>query len=342
MSTPRLLASVVLALLACPLFAHELGLVQVETMFRRDGTYAVDFLIDLEHLPPGTSPAAFLRKVEQNAALSFDGRRVPHERREVTNEPDGKAGVMRLRLLGRTPPAVSRFTFSNAAITDFYVLRLRTEGQRQPVTQWLESGKPSAPFPLDGTVVPQTRGAIIRQYLILGFTHILPYGLDHVLFVLGIFLLGTGLRPVLWQVSAFTVAHTITLALTIYEVVSLPASVVEPLIALSIVYVAIENVLTTKLHAWRPLIVFGFGLLHGMGFAGVLTEIGIPRSEFVPALLAFNAGVEAGQLAVILAAFLLLALPFRRKDWYRRRIAIPASLIIAGAGVYWFVERLTS
>src|SRR6185436_16897009 len=160
-----------------------------------------------------------------------------------------------------------------------------------------------------------------------------PRGLDHVLFVLGIFLLSTRLRPVLWQISAFTVAHTITLALTIYGVVSLPAKIVEPLIALSIVYVAVENVFTSKLHAWRPLVVFCFGLLHGMGFAGVLSEIGLPRSEFVPALLSFNLGVEGGQLTVILVAFLLVGLPFRREVWYRRRVVVPCSLAIAAIGL---------
>ena len=154
-----------------------------------------------------------------------------------------------------------------------------------------------------------------------------------------VFLLAVKLRPVLWQVSAFTVAHTITLALTVYGVVSLPSRVIEPLIALSIVDVAVENVFTSKLHAWRPVVVFCFGLLHGMGFAGVLTQIGLPRSEFVPALLSFNLGVECGQLAVIFAAFVVLGLPFRNKPWYRRRIVIPGSLLIAAVGLYWSIER---
>jgi hypothetical protein len=207
-------------------------------------------------------------------------------------------------------------------------------------TQWVGPGQTSAPFLLDRAVVPLPRWQIVRLYLGLGFTHILPRGLDHVLFVLGIFLLATQLRAVMWQVSAFTVAHTITLALTVYGVVSLPSRVVEPLIALSIVYVAVENIFTSKLHAWRPAIVFCFGLLHGMGFAGVLSEIGLPRSEFVPALLSFNAGVECGQLAVIFTAFLLLGLPFRRREWYRSRVIVAGSLMIAAVGLYWSVQRV--
>ncbi|MDP9192502.1 MAG: HupE/UreJ family protein [Acidobacteriota bacterium] len=322
----------VAAIFAAPLLAHELGMVQVEASFQKDGTYVVDLNVDREHVPPGTTLAG----IENSTVLTFDGKRIQSSSSEVTQE---KTVTTRIRLRGRTPSAASRFTFANSAIEGYFALTLRNEGQ-EAVTQWIEGGKTSEPFLIDRAVVPRTRIEVVRQYLILGFTHILPKGLDHVLFVLGIFLLAVRLKPVLWQVTAFTLAHTITLALTIYGFVSLPASIVEPLIALSIVYVAIENVFTEKLHAWRPLIVFCFGLLHGMGFAGVLSEIGLPRSEFVPALLAFNAGVELGQLSVIFIAFLLVSLPFREKPWYRRRIVVPGSLAIAAVGLYWFVQRV--
>jgi len=287
-------------------------MVQVDATFRKDGTYVIEL---------GNPEFA------KHARLFFDGK-------PATVEVHG------LVVTGRTPAGVSRFTFADAAVPGFFVLQLRNEGSEAVVTQWVEHGKVSEPFILDRSVVPQSRWKIVRLYLSLGFTHILPRGLDHVLFVLGIFLLAVQLRPVLWQVSAFTIAHTITLALTVYGVVSLPATVVEPLIALSIVYVAVENIFTSKLHAWRPLIVFCFGLLHGMGFAGVLTNIGLPRSEFVPALLAFNAGVECGQLTVILIAFLAVGVWFRKKEWYRRRVVIPASLAIAVVGLYWFLQRI--
>jgi hypothetical protein len=324
---------IVWCFLAAPAFAHELGLVQVEATFKKDGTYVVDLVANREYLPPQASAAApFLREIGSAAVVAFDG--IPAR---FSMSP---IDATRLRLNGKTPPAVSSFTFRDDAIPAYFVLSLSNEGQRQEkVTQWVESGKPSAPFALDRAVVPQSRWTIVKLYLTLGYKHILPRGLDHVLFVLGIFLLAVKLKPVLWQVSAFTLAHTITLALTVYGIVSLPPRIVEPLIALSIVYVAVENVFTARLHAWRPLVVFCFGLLHGMGFAGVLTEIGLPRSEFVPALLAFNAGVECGQLTVISVAFLLLGLPFRRKPWYRQRIVIPGSVAIAIVGAYWFVQR---
>jgi hydrogenase/urease accessory protein HupE len=178
------------------------------------------------------------------------------------------------------------------------------------------------------------------RYLGLGFTHILPYGLDHVLFVLGVFLLSARLRTVLWQVSAFTAAHSLTLALTIYGVIAVPPSIVEPLIAISIAYIAIENVLLSELKARRLVLVFAFGLLHGMGFAGVLREIGLPRSQFLTALLTFNVGVEAGQLAVIAAAFLMVGWHCRERAWYRGRVVVPASMSIACTAMYWTVQRV--
>lgn len=317
MGVAHVRAVVALLFFAAPVFAHELGIVQIETTFRRDGTYSVDLRVDPQHHDVGRVAAA--------AVVMFDG---------VPAKPKRVIEGSRVHLTGRTPREVSTFSFADNAITGMFVVKAGN------VLQWVDGGKISPPYALDRSVVPPTRWAVVKTYLRLGFTHILPRGLDHVLFVLGIFLLATQLRAVLWQVSAFTVAHTITLALTVYGVVSLPSRIVEPLIALSIVYVAVENIFTSKLHAWRPAIVFCFGLLHGMGFAGVLSEIGLPRSEFVPALLSFNAGVECGQLAVIFTAFLLLGMPFRRKEWYRSRVAVAGSLMIAAVGLYWSVQRV--
>ena len=140
--------------------------------------------------------------------------------------------------------------------------------------------------------------------------------------------------------TSFTLAHTVTLALGALGIVTIPGSIVEPIIAASIVYVAIENVFSNKLHAWRPVIIFVFGLLHGLGFASVLGEFGLPAGQFVAALIGFNVGVELGQLTVIALAFLTVGYWFGGKDWYRTRIAIPASLVIAAVGTYWFVERV--
>lgn len=179
---------------------------------------------------------------------------------------------------------------------------------------------------------------IIPLYIRIGFEHILPLGLDHLLFVLGLFFLSRRLKNLLWQVTAFTVAHTITLGMAAAGLLTVNIQWVEALIALSICYVAVENLMTSKLHPWRPLVIFGFGLLHGIGFASVLGEIGLPDNEFFPALISFNVGVELGQLAVIAMAYAALAW-FFKKSWYRTRVLNPACTLIALTGAWWFIER---
>ena len=157
--------------------------------------------------------------------------------------------------------------------------------------------------------------------------------------MVGIFLLSIRLKTLLLQITAFTIAHTITLGLSIYGVIAVSPGVVEPLIALSIAYVGIENCFSSKLQPWRVALVFCFGLLHGMGFAGVLSEIGLPRSEFMTALISFNIGVEFGQLAVIGVCLLLLGW-CRSRPWYRSYVAIPLSALIFVTGLYWTWERI--
>jgi hypothetical protein len=180
---------------------------------------------------------------------------------------------------------------------------------------------------------------IFKVYLQLGFTHILPLGLDHILFVLSLFLLSPSLKIIVWQATAFTIAHSITLGLAMYGLVSSPSHIVEPIIALSIMFVAIENMITQKLRPSRILIVFAFGLIHGLGFAGALKELGLPKREFFNALISFNVGVELGQLTIILAAWFLLGKWFNQKPWYRSRIVNPISVVIALVALYWTVER---
>ena len=203
------------------------------------------------------------------------------------------------------------------------------------------SGEMSAALPREGYAT-ESALPVFGRFIVSGFEHIIPKGLDHILFVLGLFFFALRLSPLLWQVTAFTLAHTVTLALASTGVVAIPASIVEPLIAASIVYVAVENIYGGRAEVgWhRIALVFGFGLLHGLGFASVLSDVGLPEGRFAVALIGFNIGVELGQLAVIAAAFVALALPFGRKDWYRRAIAVPASLAIAGVGAWWTFERV--
>ncbi len=180
---------------------------------------------------------------------------------------------------------------------------------------------------------------VFAVYFRLGLEHIVPLGADHVLFVVGLFLSAPALRPLAWQVSAFTVAHALTLALATMGLVHVPSSVVEPLIALSIAAIALENIVERGFHWRRPLIAFAFGLLHGFGFAGALRSLGLPPEDLALSLLGFNLGVEAGQLVVV--AVLLLALGWsRNRAWYRGRVVVPLSVAIAATGLYWAMQRL--
>jgi hypothetical protein len=181
---------------------------------------------------------------------------------------------------------------------------------------------------------------VISFYLALGFRHIIPEGTDHILFVVGLCLISTKMKTIIWQATAFTVAHSITLALSMKNIIVAPGAIVEPVIALSIVFVAVENIIINELKVWRLAIVFLFGLVHGMGFASALNEIGLPRNRFFTSILSFNAGVEIGQICVIIITFLFFIIPFRRKPFYRKFIVLPISSMIALIAAYWTVERL--
>lgn len=202
------------------------------------------------------------------------------------------------------------------------------------------AGTPTLPHATT-PALPHTQSSLAHfpAYVRMGFRHIVPEGLDHILFVLGLFLLSTRWKDLLKQISAFTLAHSITLALSLYGVFRLPPAIVEPIIALSIVFVAVENVLTKELKAWRIYVVFLFGLVHGLGFAGALQDAGLQRADFLTALVGFNSGVELGQLAVVASAFALVGW-FRSSARYRTAIVVPASVAIACVALFWTVQRI--
>jgi len=191
-----------------------------------------------------------------------------------------------------------------------------------------------------GELEKMSKAEAVFLYLQLGYKHILPLGFDHILFVVSLFLISPKLKPVLWQATAFTVAHSVTLGLAMYHVINAPAFLIEPLVALSIVYVALENIFSPRLKASRIGVVFLFGLVHGLGFAGALGQLGLPQNAYLLSLVMFNVGVELGQLTVILLAFFLLAKWWGEKPFYRRRIVIPLSVLIAAVAGYWTIERL--
>lgn len=208
-----------------------------------------------------------------------------------------------------------------------------------PTTNQPALPSPSPQHPDSSLQEGTSRFGIFARFTKLGFTHIIPSGLDHCLFVLGLFLLSPRAKPVLWQITSFTVAHTVTLTLTSLNIIGLPAAIVEPAIALSVAFIGVENLLTKKVQPWRPAVAFLFGLLHGMGVATAFTERSFPEGQLVQSLAAFTVGVEGGHITVLVAAFALLGWT-RNRPWYRTRVAIPASLAIAAIATVWFVQRI--
>ena len=180
-----------------------------------------------------------------------------------------------------------------------------------------------------------TFASFLRQ----GFLHVLPLGLDHILFVIGLFLLSRKFKVLIYQISIFTLAHTLTLGLATLGLISVPSTIVEPIIAASIAFVALENIFFPTYHPRRLIIVFVFGLIHGLGFAGALSDLNLDPSILIFSLIGFNLGVEGGQLAVILLSFIGVY-RFKNEDSYRKGIVIPLSFIIAGLGIYWAIERI--
>lgn len=336
--------------------AHDAERTRVTLSFDRDGSFVLDvdndpnwLLLRLEpfaDVAPTGDRDARLRALApvfiDRVVLFVDGHEIrPSSAEYIPPRPQTAADefppLASYRLRGRMPVDAHTLRWFYGMVIDPYPLTIRrADGQR--MTEWVAGDAWSGVLDLTGQFQTPTRWAIARQYLALGYVHILPRGVDHILFVLGILLLSIRLRSIVLQVTTFTLAHSITLGLSMYGIVSLPPRVVEPLIALSIAYVAVENLITSEIKPWRLALVFSFGLLHGLGFAGVLRELGLPRSQFLTALLSFNVGVEAGQLTVIALAGLCIAW-YRHQAWYRRWVVTPASLAIAGIGIYWTLSR---
>lgn len=354
--------------LSGPLKAHDFTVTEAAVVIRGDGGYQIDITVDADALalglPPDTPSSTVVAEMEKLSPEEFDAAVVQAKRYVaqyvrvrfdgVKQSPPiefpqyGTAAALDAatptvlgtlaRLSGDIPEGATAFTFGASSVFKVVNLTIFDPSALQPATFTLAAGEDSPPHVIGGGQQTQSTLEVLWRYTILGFEHILPLGVDHILFVLGLFLLSVHWRPLLLQVTAFTIAHSVTLALSMFDIISMPSHVVETLIAGSIAYVAIENIFTSKLHAWRPAVVFCFGLLHGLGFASVLQELGLPREQFVPALISFNVGVELGQLSVVALAFLAVGWLRERSD-YRKLVVIPSSAAIAAMGVYWAIER---
>jgi hypothetical protein len=337
--------------------AHEPERTKVTLTLAADGRFDLEvannpmwLLLRLEtfaggSVPANLSPAARDARLAQltsvfadRIVLFVDAHEVRASSVEYVPPRDASsAALAAFHLTGTMPREATRLRWLYGLVAGSYPLEIRKPDDTSTI-EWIDGTNWSSVIDLSRAFTRPTRVEIAAQYLGLGYTHILPKGLDHMLFVIGIFLLSPRVKTLLLQVTAFTIAHSITLGLSMYGIVSLPPRVVEPLIAVSIAYVAIENLVTRELKPWRVALVFMFGLLHGLGFAGVLRELGLPRDEFLTALLTFNIGVEGGQLTIIALAFLAVG-AFMKRHWYRRAIVIPASCAIAAIGIYWTFAR---
>lgn len=359
-----------LMLLGLPLWAHEFSFSETQVAFR-DGRFIIEMRCDLDALALGVpqdsddqklvdaltakSPkdldelkADLIRHFERRIRVRFDDQTVPFNVILAPEQPFPPAtspsdaietpsflGTL-VRFEGAVPEESQTFSFfasrSFPAVKLIYV-DAPAEAQVVPVAP----GARSEPVAFRD-MRPPGAATVFGRYTVLGFLHILPKGLDHILFVLGLFLLCNRRKPLLIMVTGFTVAHSLTLALSVMGVVQLPSRPVEILIALSICYVAVEVALGREYRMRHTLVVFAFGLLHGLGFAGVLTELGLPDGQLVLALFAFNIGVELGQITVLLGAFALLGW-WRSKPFYEPYMVRPASVLIGCVGLFWVVER---
>lgn len=296
---------------------------------------------ELRALPPADLASRFQffwPTMASGITLTADGQTLTPQLQSVDVGPVGNVEQVRpstFTLSAPLPEGAETVQIGWAA--EFGVLVLRQMDVPEPYDGYLEAGAVSDPITLAGGDQASGWQSFV-DYIPVGFDHIVPKGLDHILFVLGLFFLAARFRPLLLQVSLFTVAHTITLALAALGYTKFMddfflgtfgiefIAVVEPLIALSIVYVAVENIFMRGISPWRPFVIFIFGLLHGLGFASVLAEFGLPDATFVPALIGFNVGVEVGQLFVIAVMFLCV--------WQALRVDRGANEVGQGFAIY--------
>ncbi len=348
--------------------AHEFTITPVTFVILGNGDYQVDIGLDIDALALGLpldTDSTRVSQLMQGLSAGELEEAIESARQSIRNEIqilcDGADSAFEVSFPHQgTPAAISadpptmlgtlarlRGEFPGNAQTGVFrahsryktvSLEIITPTDRNSLTLLIEPDQASSSFPLTGSLSRSPQSDVWWSYIKLGFEHIVPKGLDHILFVLGLFLLSTTWRILLYQISAFTVAHTVTLMLSMQGFISLPGQLVETLIALSISWVAIENIATSTLKPWRLVLVFGFGLLHGLGFSSVLSGLGMPQDRFLAALLAFNLGVEIGQLSVVALAFMLVG-RFHHLLNYRKMVVIPCSAVIGVIGLWWGIER---
>ena len=208
------------------------------------------------------------------------------------------------------------------------------------VTEYLQSGMESSQFSFKENNFSKTFNSFTK-FFVLGIQHIIPKGLDHILFIFGLFLFSSSLKKLISQITIFTIAHSITLIFVSLSLMRINPQIVEPIIALSIVYIGLENIFKKYIKEYlRYVVILFFGLLHGLGFALVLSDIGYRSTDLFINLISFNIGIEVAQISIVLVLYLLVALNFAKNKNYRMFFQVPSSILISSIGLYWFFERI--
>jgi hydrogenase/urease accessory protein HupE len=355
-STMRaLVLGIVAALLlsAVPASAHPTPFSYLDVRVNRDAAeidlvaHIIDVAHDLNIDPPERllEPDVLNQRAGDIAAL-LGGRF--HLRADATNltvgnwsTPEPLAERQSIRMTSRVPLASTPGTITLDALMFPYDPMHQTfinfyEGDTLALQAILDRSKTSVEF-FSGS--RQGVVAVMRRFIPAGIEHIL-IGPDHLLFLVGLLLLGGTLRQLAVVVSAFTLAHSITLSLAALNVINPPARIIEPAIALSIVYVGADNLMVRDGRDMRAWIAFGFGFIHGFGFANVLREMDLPRTALGWSLFSFNVGVEIGQLIVVVAVASALAALRSRSEVVSRRLAWAGSIGVIVAGAFWFIQRV--
>ena len=303
--------------------AHDLGLASEERVFD------VDFV--------QTNGARLTAMVLSRLSLSVNGRNVTAVPVDVSVVPDRRGARVRLRFNVSNPAVVelscSLFPYDPSHQTFLNVYENATL-TRQSI---MDAGQTSVTYYMGTT---QGTLAVIRKFVVAGIEHI-AIGPDHILFLIGLLLLGGSVIQLLKIVTSFTVAHSITLTLAALNLMSPSTRLVEPAIALSIIYVGVDNLLVRPgSRDTRVWIALTFGLIHGFGFASVLREMDLPRRALGWSLFSFNLGVEIGQVCIVLLVASALAWIAARSTSLRTRVAYAGSIVVAAAGFVWFVQRV--
>ena len=286
---------------------------------------------------------ASINKLKDSIFLKVDQKLLSLNLNKISVQDDEskeKIRITKITFKTTTPKEGQYITFSWKKELGSLIFRdfsIEKDNDGKAYSKWLKAGEETNPISISGTTshVSTMVWSAIKQ----GIKHIIPGGLDHILFVLGLFFFSYKIGPLLSQVTIFTIAHSITLILGSLGYIYVPPVFVEAIIAATIVWIGLENVIRTKLNISRIGIIFCFGLLHGLGFANMFTELGLEGSDYLINLFSFNIGVEIGQL-IVLAPFILIRPILSRISWYRLIISIPASIMIALVGIKMFVERV--